>query len=50
MPAGVKSPGASAFKEDSMEIPEDILEVIKELNDDEIMVIVINHYDETPDG
>ena len=33
-----------------MEILEDILEVIEELNDDEIMVIVINHYDETPDG
>ena len=33
-----------------MEIPEDILEQIEELDEDEILVLVLNHYDETPDG
>ena len=50
MPAGVKSPGASAFKEVVMELTEEIHEMIGELTDDEILVIVVNHVDETPDG
>ncbi len=33
-----------------MEIPEEIAEMIEELEDEEILVIVLNHYDETPDG
>ena len=50
MPAGVKPPGASVFTEVIMEIPENILEQIENLSEEEILVIVINHYDETPDG
>ena len=33
-----------------MELTEEIHEMIEELTDDEILVIVVNHVDETPDG